>query len=175
MTNSSFNVLYSNCRESWPSEICAIGNVFGLIYTGLWFIVFLPQIYRNFRHKTVEGLSPYWIIVNFTAALMNLFFTFKWGALPLFIKVSACYSPVIQATMLFQIIIFTPKSLRKIIAIIVCVAMWLAIVLLEVFLSTYDWLQWISVILWSYGTFPQVNIYLGCLELFLPIIGFRFF
>lgn len=173
MTNSSYNLLYSNCRESWPEEICLVGNVFGLINAVFFFIVFLPQIYRNFRHKTVQGLSLYWIIANFTAALMNLFFTFKWGALPLFTKITACYAPMIQGIMLFQFVIFTPKSLRKIIAITVCLTMWLAIVLLEVFLSTYDWMQWITVILWSYGTFPQVNIYLGCLEgLLLPPISF---
>lgn len=155
---SSDDILYLDCRNNWPDVYCAFGNVCGLISTGIFFIVYLPQIYRNFRFRTVQGLSAYWIIANFTAALNNLFFVFKYGDLPLFTIIGGCYSPIVHGTLLCQIFIFTPYSRNKLILSFVCILVWIAIALLQTLLSIYDIMQWISVILWSVGGYPQVRI-----------------
>lgn len=157
MCNGSSNVLYNNCHPNWPSAICAFANVCGLLNTAIWFLVFIPQIYRNFRHRTVQGLSPYWIIANFTASLNNAFFVFKFGCLPLFVKISGCYAPVIQGILLIQFVIFTQYSRQKVFVSVLCLAVWLTFTFLQIFLNVYDWMQWITVVLWGIGSYPQVR------------------
>lgn len=161
MDNFSTNsILYHNCRESWPSEICAVGNVCGLIQVAFGFVVFLPQVYRNFRHKSVEGLSVCWLVAFFTADIINLFFIIH-VPLPLFSKISAIYSPIINIIILFQIIIFTPTNLFKIFSICVCCCLWLTIILVQIFLSTYEAMQWITVTLIGLCQYPQVSYQTG--------------
>ena len=76
-SNTSNNILEKNCRGSWPHGLCIFANVCGLISAGIWFIVLFPQIWKNFRRKSVTGLSILWATANFTASFINLFFTFK--------------------------------------------------------------------------------------------------
>lgn len=74
--------IYQSCDCSIPLWLCAFANVSGYCSTVLWFLVLVPQVWRNFRHRSVEGISVGWAIANFTAALNNSFFVFKSGTMP---------------------------------------------------------------------------------------------
>lgn len=164
MCNSSSNnnddtILCSNCDLHWPSEVCEFANVCGLISTSVWFLVLLPQLYRNFRWRTVEGLSLGWALANFTAAMNNVFFVFKLGTLPIFTQINAVYMPILEGLIMVQFFIFTPYNRSKYLITAMCLLIWLIIILLQVFLSVYGWMQWISVVLWSVESFPQVTVF----------------
>lgn len=155
-SNSISRFLYSNCMSELPTEICAFGNISGLIDTIIWFFAFLPQIYQNFKRRSVEGLSVYWIIANFTACLINLFFVFEWGVLPIFVYIYSCYAPVIQGIILIQILLFTSWSRLKWLGIGLCFLLWCTIACLLIFLPSYNYMQWITVSIWCIGSYSQV-------------------
>lgn len=158
ITMVSSNILYSNCRQAWDSSTCAFANVCGLTATAIFIVVYLPQMYRNFRHRSVRGLSPYWSLSNFTASINNLFFVFN-VQLPLFNKIGACYSPLVHGTLLCQFFLFTPHTRNKIIVTCSFLTLWLTIILLQSFLDIYEYMQWLSVVLWSVSSYPQVITY----------------
>lgn len=151
--------LYENCRNfsSWPPAICAIGNMSGFCSTVLWFFVLVPQIAKNFRFRSVVGLSFLWAVANFTASLINLFFVFS-NDLPLYIKVSAIYQPCLEFTILFQFMLFSKKPVNKrLLALLVCLLLWSAIIETELTVEgAANMAFWGAVFLWSVETFPQV-------------------
>lgn len=155
---SSDNILLKNCRNDWPHEVCEFANVCGLISTAIWFLVLLPQVLRNFVHKSVEGLSLGWAIINFTAALNNLFFVYFYGNLPLYSKISADYMPVLEAILLLQFFLFTKKSKKKFIITGFCGLIWIGIIVAQSTGKVYNVMEWVSITLWSIETFPQVKI-----------------
>ena len=71
-----------------------MANISGYVSTVAWFLVLLPQVIRNFRHKTVQGLSLGWAILNFTAAFNNAFFVFKLGKLPWYVYLFSAFEIV---------------------------------------------------------------------------------
>lgn len=156
-SNHSNRWLYSNCMSEFSMDVCAFANICGLLDAIVWFFAFMPQIYTNFKKKSVEGLSTSWIVANFTASLINLFFVFDWGVLPLFVIIYSCYSPVIQGIILIQILIFTSWSVRKWCGIVLCLLLWVTISCLLIFLPIYDYMQWISVTVWCAGPYAQVH------------------
>jgi hypothetical protein len=93
MTNLSVNstdiictdpssAIYIRCDCQLPMFMCAFANICGYASTVVWFIVLLPQVLRCWRYRSVDGISPAWAILNFTAALNNAFFVFKMGNMP---------------------------------------------------------------------------------------------
>ncbi|KAI6193387.1 hypothetical protein M3Y96_01012500 [Aphelenchoides besseyi] len=61
--------------------------------------VLVPQVWRNFRHRTVVGISCGWAIANFTAALNNTFFVIKSGNMPWYLY-GYIYMPVIDVSII---------------------------------------------------------------------------
>ena len=95
------SILYTDCRGGWPHGVCAFANVCGYISTTIWFIVLAPQIWKNWKRQSVEGLSILWATANFTASIVNCFFVFS-ITLPLYLKISAVYMPVLEFLILVQ-------------------------------------------------------------------------
>lgn len=155
--SSNSNILTKNCREDWPREICEFANVCGLMSSAIWFLVLLPQVLRNFWHKSVEGLSLAWAIINFTAAFNNTFFVFFYGNLPLYAKISAIYMPILEALLLLQFFLFT-QSKKKWILVVVCGLIWSGLIAAQSTKKVYRFMEWVSITLWSIETFPQVKL-----------------
>ncbi|KAI6185158.1 hypothetical protein M3Y99_01954200 [Aphelenchoides fujianensis] len=147
--------VYQNCNCALPLLLCAIVNSGGYCLTVLWFIVLLPQIVRNFRKFTVEGQSVAYAIANFTAALNNAFFVFKSGTMPWFVYFATAYMPL-QALLLVQFVLFTPRSTTKFAVIALCVLGWTAIVVPQLVWDVYEEMEWLSILLWSGEYFPQI-------------------
>lgn len=151
--------IWDNCRNSssWPHIFCAIGNVSGFFSAGLWFLVLFPQIVKNFRLRSVVGLSFLWAAANFTASLVNAFFVFS-RELPLYTNIQSVYQPCLELTILFQFLIFSVTSVhRRLLALLICLLLWSVIIMVELTVddaSTY--VYWLAVFLWSVETFPQV-------------------
>lgn len=160
MNNSSTgggSILEKNCRDSWPLWTCLFGNVCGLTSTTLWFLVLLPQVWKNFRRKSVVGLSVLWATANFSASLINLFFVFLYAKIPTYGQISSVYCPILEFTLLIQFWIYgTQPRKSKIIYALVCFVLWTAVVLVELFTHIYDAVEWIAIVLWCIETFPQV-------------------
>src|SRR4051812_42612805 len=118
--------LHQNCYPDTllPLEICLFGNLCGYASSAIWFVVLLPQVIRNFRHRSVEGLSVLWAISNFTAALNNSFFCFLTPRMPLFAKINAVYMSVLEFLMLGQFWFFTPNRWQKTAGAAVCICTW---------------------------------------------------
>ena len=53
--SSAGNILLKNCRGSWPDEVCGFANICGLCSTAIWFLVLLPQVWRCWRTKSIQG------------------------------------------------------------------------------------------------------------------------
>ncbi|XP_013392486.1 uncharacterized protein LOC106160426 [Lingula anatina] len=162
-TNNS-NILLKNCRADWPDGLCIIFNLCGLASTCIWFIVLFPQVWKNFRRKSVVGLSVLWATANFTASLINLFFVFYIGRLPLYSKVEAIYMPVMEFTLLIQFFAYGTQRWRsKLVYCLVCVLLWGGLITTEVVTDWYMDIQWGAIVLWSIESFPQVmlNMKLG--------------
>ena len=153
----SASILDQNCWPDWPQWECYAANCAGLVSTALWFIVLLPQVLKNFYRRSVVGLSFLWAVANFTASLVNLFFAFS-VELPLYVRVSAVYQPILEFTILLQFLIFSRKLITtRLLALLVCLIVWGTIVELELNLpDSRDKIQWIAIALWSIETFPQI-------------------
>lgn len=40
-----------NCDYNFPIGLCITGNVCGYISNCIWFLVLLPQLYKNYKKK----------------------------------------------------------------------------------------------------------------------------
>ena len=156
--NDDMGILDVNCWSFWPLWECYVANIAGLISTALWFTVLLPQVIKNFYRRSVSGLSFLWAVANFTASLVNLFFAFS-IEVPLYVRVSAVYMPVLELTILGQFMLFSKKVVTtRLLVLLVCLVMWGGIIELELNLpESRDKIQWIAITLWSIETFPQVR------------------
>jgi len=162
-------VLEQNCRPDWALWTCITGNVCGLTSTTLWFLVLLPQVWKNFRRKSVAGLSFLWAVANFTASLVNIFFVFIYAKLPLYGKINAVYMPILEFTILVQFWLFAPieqRAFTRYVYASVCFAGWGTLIMIQLFAKIYAEMQWVAIALWCIETFPQV-----CFRIF----GFKFY
>ena len=152
------HLLSQNCWHRWPHWECYAANAAGLVSTGLWFVVLVPQILKNWRRRSVSGLSFLWAVANFSASLVNLFFAF-WVHVPLYVKVSAVYMPILEFTILCQFMLYSPKPFTtRLLALLVCLLLWGTVIELELnFPNARDKIQWVAITLWSIETFPQVT------------------
>lgn len=149
-----------NCDYNLPIDICILGNICGYISNCIWFLVLIPQLFKNYKRKSTEGLSFIWAFCNFTASLINVFFVFFINV-PIFSKVGGVYMPSFEFIMLIQFFIYHKmKLIRKIYYLILCIIIWLIIILIEILkpfgYDTNSKMVWISIILWSIETFPQL-------------------
>ena len=154
----AINLLYDNCRKTWPKSVCAFANVCGYISTTIWFVVLVPQIWKNWKRRSVEGLSILWATANFTASLVNGFFAFSAVPLPVYIKISAVYMPVLEFFILLQFWFYSkhPVQLRFFYG-VGCLLIWIALIALELSVKNAAGnVQWIAIVLWSIESFPQV-------------------
>ena len=153
----AINLLYDNCRKSLPKLACGFANVCGYFSCTIWFVVLAPQIWKNWKRRSVEGLSILWATANFTASLVNCFFAFS-IELPVFIRVSAVYMPILEVTILLQFWFYSKHSVqRKVSYGAVCFLIWAAVISLEIFVTdAKEKVQWLAIVLWSIESFPQV-------------------
>lgn len=158
---TSDDPLLKNCRPEWPEWTCLGANVCGLCSTTLWFLVLLPQVWKNFRQKSVVGLSVLWGTANFTASLINLCFVYGYAEIPLYGKINSIYMPILEFTILVQFWIYGDhyNKKHKIAYLITCLCVWTALISLNLGLELYPYIQWIAISLWCIETFPQVKIY----------------
>ena len=159
-SSGSDSILEKNCRNSWPVWTCIFGNLCGLTSTTLWFLVLLPQVWKNFRRKSVLGLSVLWATANFTASLINLFFVFLYAKIPTYGQISSVYCPILEFTLLIQFWVYGAQDRKaKLVYALVCFVLWTSVVLVELLGHIYDAVEWIAIVLWCIETFPQVSIF----------------
>ncbi|PFX15997.1 hypothetical protein AWC38_SpisGene19759 [Stylophora pistillata] len=151
------DLLYDNCRETWPKAVCAFANVCGYISCIIWLVVLVPQIWKNRKRRSVEGLSILWATANFTASLVNGFFAFS-VSLPVYIRVLAVYMPILEFAILVQFWLYSKHALRmKLSYPVVCFLIWIAVIMLELFVAdAAENVQWLAIVLWSIELFPQI-------------------
>lgn len=154
------NALYKDCREAWPKTVCGFANVCGDISTTIWFFVLAPQIWKNWRRRSVEGLSILWATANFTASLINCFFAFSGVSLPVYIQISAIYMPVLEFFILVQFWLYSKHAGRmKFFYGAGCCLIWIALIILELSVeNAARSVEWIAIVLWSVESFPQVRV-----------------
>ena len=158
-SNVSVNVLEQNCRPLWPVGVCIFANLCGFASTAIWFINLVPQIWKNYSRRSVKGLSVLWATANFTASLINLFFIFGVGKLPLYVKIEAVYQPVLELIILIQFVMYGREYTRgaKLIYGVVCLVLWTALVVIQLVWAVYQQVQWVAITLWCIESFPQVG------------------
>lgn len=149
-----------NCDYNLPTGLCITGNICGYISNSIWFLVLLPQLYKNYKRKSTEGLSFIWAFCNFTASLINVFFVFFINV-PIFSKIGGVYMPILEFIMLIQFFIYHNIIFKKkIYCLIFCITIWIVIIIIETLKAfgydTNSKMVWISIILWSVETFPQI-------------------
>ncbi|KAK3584364.1 hypothetical protein CHS0354_010149 [Potamilus streckersoni] len=157
-SNETENLLEQNCRPDWPEWTCMFANICGLASTTLWFLVLLPQVWKNFRRKSVRGLSVLWATANFTASLTNLFFVQLYAKVPLYNRINSIYMPILEFTILVQFWIYGDhyNLTNRQVYLAACLLLWAAIIIMQLVLKWYDHLQWFAISLWCIETFPQV-------------------
>jgi len=156
-TTMTVNGLYDNCHKAWPNAQCGFGNVCGDISDIIWFVVLVPQIWKNWKRRSVEGLSILWASANFTGSLVNGFFVFS-NSLPLYIKISAVYLPILEFSILVQFWFYSKHSVKmKVLYGMGCFLVWIAVIIVELSVeNAAPDVQWIAIVLWSAESFPQV-------------------
>ena len=154
----TINLLYENCRKTWPKAWCAFGNVCGDISCAIWLFVLFPQIRKNRKRRSVEGLSILWATANFTASLANVFFAFS-VALPVYIKILAVYMPILESIILLQFLLYSKHTMRmKLSYGACCFLIWIAVISLDLSVAdAAEKVQWLAIVLWSIESFPQVG------------------
>lgn len=156
-TSLTYNVLEQNCRDDWPIWTCIFANISGMCSTTLWFIVLLPQVWKNFRRKSVKGLSVLWATANFTASLINLFFVFIYVSIPLYGQISSIYCPILEFALLIQFWIYGRyRKIEKLVYGSVCVLAWAIVIVVELVFKIENFIEYIAILLWCIETFPQV-------------------
>lgn len=157
-TSLTYSVLEQNCRDDWPIWTCIFANISGMCSTTLWFIVLLPQVWKNFRRKSVKGLSVLWATANFTASLINLFFVFIYVTIPLYGQISSIYCPILEFALLIQFWIYGRyRKIEKLVYGSVCVLLWGVVIVVELVFKIENFIEYIAILLWCIETFPQVR------------------
>jgi hypothetical protein len=152
-------IFEKNCLLEIPLIFCYIGNICGYISTIIWFIVLVPQIYKNYCRKTTFGISLFWIYMNFTASLCNIFFAFRLN-LPFYSKLMGVYMPFLHFLTLIQYFIYNDGSIIKRISLFLIIFTISSIL----FYSNYffpvltNFYSWVSLVLWSLEMFPQLYL-----------------
>ena len=154
----TINLLYENCRKTWPKAWCAFANVCGYISCLIWLFVLFPQIRKNRKRGSVEGLSILWATANFTASLANVFFAFS-VALPVYIKILAVYMPILESIILLQFLLYSKHTMQmKLSYGACCFLIWIAVISLDLSVAdAAEKVQWLAIVLWSIESFPQVG------------------
>lgn len=132
-------------------------NICGLCSTALWFIVLLPQVWKNFRRKSVRGLSVLWATANFTASLINIFFVFIYVSIPLYGQISSIYCPILEFALLIQFAIYGRyRKVEKIVYGAACFTLWGVIIGVELIFAMENFVEYAAIFLWCIETYPQV-------------------
>ena len=153
----TINLLYENCRKTWPKAWCTFANICGDISCAIWFVVLVPQIWKNWKRRSVEGLSILWATANFTASLANFFFALP-VALPMYIKILAVYKPILESFVLLQFWFYSKHTMLMKLYSAVCVLIWIAVISLDLSVAdAAEKVQWLAIVLWSIELFPQVG------------------
>ena len=79
-------------------------DIIGYVGTGLLTITMLPQVYKTFKTKKANELSWIYLILQFTANILFIFYGFGIESLPVIISncvVAVCSSALIWAKMCF--------------------------------------------------------------------------
>ena len=153
----TINLLYENCRKTWPKAWCAFANVCGFISCAIWLFVLFPQICKNRKRRSVEGLSILWATANFTASLANFFFAFS-VALPMYIRILAVCMSILEFYILLQFWFYSKHTMRMKLYGAVCVLIWIAVISLDLSVTdAAEKVQWLAIVLWSIESFPQVG------------------
>ena len=154
----AINLLYDNCRTTWPRAVCGFANVCGYISCTIWFLVLVPQIWKNWKRRSVEGLSILWATANFTASLVNCFFAFS-IQLPVYIRISAVYMPFLEFFILVQFWFYSKHAVQmKVSYGAGCLLIWIAVISLELSVKDAEEnVQWLAIVLWCVESFPQVS------------------
>ena len=154
----TINLLYENCRRTWPKAWCAFANVCGYISCAIWLFVLFPQPCKNRKRGSVEGLSILWATANFTASLANVFFAFS-VALPVYIKILAVYMPILESIILLQFLLYSKHTMQmKLSYGACCFLIWIAVISLDLSVAdAAEKVQWLAIVLWSIELFPQVG------------------
>ena len=149
--------LYDDCRKAAPKALCGFGNVCGYISCAIWIFVLVPQIWKNWKRRSVEGLSILWASANFTGSLVNCFFVFS-NSLPLYINISAVYMPFLEFLILVQFLLYSKRTVQmKVLYGMGCFLVWIAVIIVEFSVeNAAPDVQWIAIVLWSVESFPQV-------------------
>lgn len=66
--------------------------------------------------------------------------------------------PILEGILLVQFVVFTKYSRHKWMAAALCITVWCALVAVQSLLDVYRELEWLSIVLWSAETFPQVHV-----------------
>ena len=155
---SDDHFLHQNCRENWPEWTCVTANVCGLCSMAIWFIVLLPQVWKNFHRKSVRGLSILWATANFTASIINLFFVFMYANIPLYGQISSVYSPVLEFALLVQFWVYgNYRRTEKFAYLVGCMVIWGIVITVELIFSLENYVEYAAILLWCIETFPQVR------------------
>ena len=81
-----------------------ISDIVGYVATGLLAITMIPQVYKTFKSKKANELSWIYLILQFIANILFVFYGFGINSLPVIISncvVAACSSALIGAKMYF--------------------------------------------------------------------------
>lgn len=154
--------MFKNCDGDFPNTFCYIGNLSGWISSFIWFVVLFPQIIKNYRRKSVKGISNLWASMNFFASLINVIFIYSSDSMPLYSRVSSIYMPVIEYGFLLQIFYYhdSPKSKKRkyflLLNVFIVLLLAVLIFLAEEYKDSLTFVEWASILLWSFETFPQI-------------------
>eukprot|EP01135_Chromosphaera_perkinsii_P001245 Nk52_evm18s163 gene=Nk52_evmTU18s163 len=139
-----------------------IAYVSGFCSTGCWILVQLPQIYKNYCRKRTDGVSVWWALANFLAAINNTFFLFRTPGLPLYITVSGVWFDFANTIILMQVLYYDSQREQKMMSRLfhlgVVILTGALLFIQSYFPSITVSMQWVSVVLWSIETLPQIHL-----------------
>lgn len=100
-------VLHINMAPPPPIIVDAqvVSGITGSISLACWIIVFAPQIYENFRRKSLEGLSLMFVILWLAGDVFNVLGSVLQGVLPTMI-ILAVYYTLADIVLLWQCLIY---------------------------------------------------------------------
>ena len=156
--------MLKNCDNQLASCFCYIGNVCGWMSSITWFVCLFPQIIKNYREKDVKGISNSWAAMNFFASLINVIFIYSIDSMPIFSKISAIYMPLLEYIFLLQI--FQYHNSNKNVKILYFLLLNLGIFIISALLiylsieikESLTYVEWCSIFLWSFESFPQIHL-----------------
>ena len=156
--------MLKNCDSTLSESYCYFGNTCGYLSSAIWFFVLFPQIIHNHQRKSVRGISNLWACMNFFASLINSLFIFSIGNMPLFSQISAVYMPILEYIFLLQIFYYhesdqtTKKKYFVILNLFILILLGVLIFLVLNFGYTLNFIEWTSIFLWSFESFPQIYL-----------------